>query len=534
MKNLTVHKNYSQISENYQLKLPINLDVVIPEDDSVRLLSLITEELDYTKLYEAYSSQGRNPVVEPKILFKIVIYAYMNGIWASRQIEDICKRDINFMWLLEGNRVPDHNTISRFTNERLEPVLDDLFNQLICKLNEMEELNFQNVFIDGTKIEANANKYTFVWKKSVSKNEFKLAEKIKVLIEEVNKKFNCNFQITNDAPKIQLLNEILGFLMNLKITLNIEFVHGKGKRKTEIQKLVETTTNYIERQEKYNLYNSIFDGRNSFSKTDTDATFMHMKEDPMKNGQLKPGYNVQIAVESEYIVGVDISSERSDQLTFIPFMEKLGESLPAKYKNVIADSGYESEENYRYLEENNQVSYIKPQNYEISKTRKFKKNIGKKENMIYDSQNDLYICHNNNNLNFTKTTTRKSKSGYVSQVKIYECESCDDCPFKSKCTKAKGNKKLYVSPVFMEKRLQSLSNINSEFGILARMNRSIQVEGAFGVIKGNHKFRRFLTRGKENVKVEFTLVAFAYNLNKLHNKIQHDRLGVSFYTKAIA
>ena len=534
MQNFTLYKNYSQISENYQLKLPIDLDVLIPEDDSVRLLSLMMEELDYKKLYEAYSQNGRNPAVPPKILFKILIYAYMNDIWSSRKIELACKRDVNFMWLLEGFKAPDHNTIARFRTGRLEPILDDLFNQFIVKLYKNNELELKNLFIDGTKIEANANKYTFVWKKTVSKNEIKLGEAIKLFIKSINDKFNKNFSIVENTLKCKLLNEILEFLNSIKLSSNIEFVYGKGKRKTELQKLIEEANKYLERQSKYDLYNSIFNGRNSFSKTDIDATFMHMKDDHMKNAQLKPGYNIQIGVEGEYIVGVDISSERSDQLTFIPFLDKLGESLPAKYENIIADAGYESEENYVYLEENNQKSFIKPQNYENTKSKKFKNNIGKRENMIYNKIADTYTCANNKELKFIATTTRKSKSGYISKAKIYECENCNDCPIKSKCTKAKGNKRIQVSPVFITKRKQSQDNITSEFGILARMNRSIQVEGAFGVIKENHNFRRFLTRGKKNVKVEFLLLALAYNLNKLHHKIQQNRLGVSFYTKAIA
>ena len=131
MRIQTVHKNYAQLLENYQLRLPIDLEIFIPDDDSVRLLSLMMEELDYKKLYEAYSPNGRNPAVPPKILFKILVYAYMNDIWSSRKIEIACKRDINFMWLLQGFKAPDHNTIARFRTGRLEPILDDLFNQFI-------------------------------------------------------------------------------------------------------------------------------------------------------------------------------------------------------------------------------------------------------------------------------------------------------------------------------------------------------------------------------------------------------------------
>lgn len=131
MKKTTINKNYAQISEDYQLILPIDLEVLIPKDDSVRLLSLITEDLDYTKLNEAYSPIGRNPVVPPKILFKILVYAYMNDIWTSKHIDTACKRDINFKYLLQGYKSPDHNTISIFRTERLGPIVDDLFYQFI-------------------------------------------------------------------------------------------------------------------------------------------------------------------------------------------------------------------------------------------------------------------------------------------------------------------------------------------------------------------------------------------------------------------
>jgi transposase len=256
---------------------------------------------------------------------------------------------------------------------------------------------------------------------------------------------------------------------------------------------------------------------------------MHMKEDHMRNSQLKPGYNMQIAVEGEYIVGLDISSERSDQLTFIPFLEKLNENLPQKITNIVADAGYESEENYVYLEENNQNAFIKPQTYEVTKKRTFKKDISKRENMAYDEKEDEYTCHDNRKLKVTVKKTRKSKSGYEADVTVYECENCDGCQYKLKCTKAKGNKRLEVSKKFVERRLTSYKNITTLKGIMLRTNRSIQVEGAFGVIKEDHGFRRFLTRGKKNVKIEFTLLCFGYNVNKLHNKIQQDRCGVSLH-----
>ncbi len=428
----------------------------------MRLLYEVTEGLNYKKLYRSYSILGRNSAIDPKTLFRIVVYGYMERIFSSRELEKACIRDVNFRWLLQGQKASSHNTIVRFKSSRMKYCLEDLFNQLVLKLNEKDEIKL------------------------------------------------------------------------LKEKTNLEFVYGKGKRKSKLQKYAEGLEDFIEKQSKYDNYNEIFNGRNSFSKTDKDATFMHMKEDHMKNGQLKPGYNIQIGVEGEYIVGVDVSSERSDQLTLIPFLDKLKSNLSTQYKSVTADAGYESEENYLYLENNNYEAYIKPQNYEKSKTKKFKKNIGNKENMTYLKDEDCYICANSQRLTVKSVTTKKSKSGYKSEITIYESESCEGCKYKSSCTKAKGNKKITTSKKFAHLREKSLENIKTDKGILLRKNRSIQVEGAFGVIKQDYGFRRFLMRGTKNVITKFLLIAFGYNINKLHRKTLEKRNGQLLHLKNIA
>lgn len=521
-------------TKQIQLILPINTKVILPKNDPVILLNNILDSLNYHELNSMYSHLGRKPVTSPRTLFKILVYAYMNHIYSSRKIERAFKRDIAFMWLLNGEKAPDNNTICRFRSSRVGPVLENLFNQLVAKLGEMKEIQYKNIYIDGTKLEANTNKYTFVWKKSINKFEVKLLEKAHEIVNQINKEFFTTFELDSEKLEIAKLQEIISFLEVTKIERNIEFVYGKGKRKTILQRLTEQILECLDRQSKYDDYNSIFDGRNSFSKTDKDATFMRMKDDHMRNSQLKPGYNVQIGVEGEYIVGVDITSERSDQLTLIPFLDKLNENLPKKYENIVADAGYESEENYEYLRENQQTAYIKPNTYETMKKRNFKKKIGKKENMKYIEETDEYICANNRNLGFMYNTKRKSKSGYISKIKVYECESCEGCEMKSKCTRAKGNRQIHVSPVFDERRKASLKNITSKNGIILRMNRSIQVEGTFGVLKQDYGFRKFLTRGKANVKIEFLLLSLGYNINKLHNKKLQNRCGVTLHEKLIA
>lgn len=523
-KKITQQKNYTQFGQYYQLVMPLNIETIIPEDDSVRLLSHILEGLNYEKLYRAYSSNGRKPAIEPRILFKVVTYANMNNIYSSRKIETACKRDINYMWLLQGELAPDYSTICRFRKHYLPEAIDDLFCQLVKYLNKIEEVKFDNLFIDGTKIEANANRYTFVWKKSVNKNETKMFEKITACNGELNQTYNTNFSILREST-VADIQKILEYLKEKQKASGEEFVYGIGKRKSQLQKFTEKFQEYKERQEQYDMHNQLFEDRNSYSKTDKDATFMHMKDDHMRNSQLKPAYNVQIGVESEYVVGVGIFQDRSDSTTLIPFLNDMKEKYDNQFKNIIADSGYESEENYLYLDENEQEYYIKPQSYEQWKKRSFKKDISKRENMFYDIQKDEYTCHNGKKLKFIGTTNRTSASGYRSELSIYECEDCNSCSYKEKCTKAKGNRRMQVSKTFIQKREKSYENITTEKGVLLRVNRSIQVEGAFGVLKNDYNFNRFLTRGKTGVKTEFFLLCFGYNVNKLHAKIQKERCG---------
>jgi transposase len=521
---ITQHKNYTEFSGYYQLVLPLNTEMLIPNDDSVRLLSQKLEGLNYEKLYRAYSSTGRKPAVKPRVLFKILTYAYMNNIYSSRKIETACKRDINFMWLLEGQPSPDHSTIARFRKDYLADAVEDLFYQMVQHLHSLGEVKFENLFVDGTKIEARANRYTFVWKKTVNKNEARMFEKIKTCIDELNLTYMADFAISKESIATNL-GEVLVYLEEKRKEDNVEFIHGIGKRKSQLQKYIENIQEFKERQEKYDINNQLFEGRNSYSKTDPDATFMHMKDDHMRNAQLKPAYNVQIGVESEYVTGVGIFQDRNDIATLIPFLKDMKSNIGSCYENIIADSGYESEENYLYLEENKKKCYIKPQTYEIWKKKSFKNDISKRENMEYDSEKDEYTCHNGKKLRPVGNTHRTSATGYHSEINIYECEDCSNCSCKEKCTKAQGNRRMQVSKTFVEKRKISYENIMTEKGILLRVNRSIQVEGAFGVLKNDYNFNRFLTRGKNSVKTEFILLCLGYDINKLHAKIQNGRCG---------
>jgi transposase len=528
--NLTL-KNYTTFGNVYQLKLPLNIECIIPNNDSVRLLGQIVEEMDLTEIYQSYS-RFRNKQATPKQMLKILLYAYMNRFYSSRKIETVCKRDINFMYLLEGAHPPDHATIARFRSLHFAPVAKNILAQMTHILADNAEISFKNIFIDGTKLEAAANKYTFVWKKAVTKNQQKLMDKIPTLFQEVEELFGIKL-VYGNLIKQHHLKKLWKKLKKLQTEEGITFVHGIGKRKSLLQKNMERLGEYISRLKKYNQYLHIAGNRNSFSKTDHDATFMRMKEDAMKNGQLKPAYNVQFGVDSEYVVWITAGPQPTDTTTLIPFLEELQQKVGHVYPNVVADSGYESEENYLYLESKFQTAYIKPSNYEQSKTRKYKTDIGRRENMIYDAVSDSYLCSNHKKIIKTGTRKTKSKTGYISEKTCYACEECNGCSLKTKCIKGNNSKvpleerskHFEVSKTFQQKREETQKRITTEEGKILRMNRSIQSEGAFGEVKADMDFRRFLCRGKQNILAESILLGLAHNVNKLHNKIQGGRCG---------
>ena len=527
LNNLT-HKDYTIRGDFYQLKLPLNIEYMIPNDDSVRLLGQIVEEMDLTELYKTYS-RIRKKQATPTQMLKVMLYAYMNNFYTTRKIESACKRDINFMYLLEGSPAPDYTTIARFRSLHFAPVSENLMAQFTEILAECGELSMKNLFVDGTKIEASSNKYTFVWKGSVTKNQRKLMDKIPAFFKKAEEDYGFKI-VYGDKIKMYHLKKLRRKLCKIKKDENIEFVYGIEKRKSPLQKTLEQLDEYISRLKKYNKHLHTMGERNSFSKTDPDATFMRMKEDAMKNGQLKPGYNIQFGVDAEYIVWISAGHQPTDTTTLIPFLNSIKSHLRYTYKNIVADSGYESEENYVYLDENNQRAFIKPSNYEISRTRKYKADISIKENMIYDKEKDIYICSNGKRLVVTGIKFSKSKTGYISKKTCYTCEDCSECTFKSKCIKGNSKKpleertkRLEVSKLFQQKREEALERILSEEGIELRINRSIQVEGVIGEIKQDMGFRRFLCRGKKNILAECILLALAHNVNKLHNKIQSQR-----------
>jgi len=496
--------------KNQQLELALGVTYQIPEDEPVRLLWEVLEGMDFT----AYET--KNTTWSTQELFAIWTFGMMTGAFSSRKLEEACRNDIRYMWLLGDKRAPDHSSLSRFRQKQLPEILPQVFPALMAYLSGLGETDYETVYIDGTKLEANANRYRFVWRKSVEKHLAKLKEKAAGL---------CGGDVT-----IKKLEAQVQQLRSDMARHGIAMVSGTGHRKHELQRQLEERENLVSKWQEYEMHLAIMGpSRNSYAKTDTDATFMRMKDDHMRNGQLKPAYNVQLAVNSEYIVGYGVFSNRTDSATLKPMLQTMEQQHGRKYESVTADAGYESLENYTYLDECEQMSFIKPASYEQSKK---KSNwVGHMQNMTYDPVADSFTCQNNKRLTLAYKGRQKSSTGFESEYSMYQCTECMGCPLRQRCSKAeqKHTKQMRVCWEFVHKRQASLENITSEKGTLFRVNRSIQNEGAFGVLKQDWGFRRFLTCGNENILAQVGLLAFAFNVKKLHAKQRSNRTGTQYF-----
>lgn len=480
-----------------QLSFPVLIENLISPDSTAITFEETFSKLDLSKFFKInnYEIRGRKSYNKINML-KLILFNYMEKRYSLREIEKSTKNNIEVMWLTNRMQVT-HQTIKNFMDKYLKNNIQEIFIQLIKVIKDNENIEENIIYIDGTKIESRSNKYKFVWRGSIEKyrnNLFKKVTKLIEILKEQYQNYGIDFS-TFKTYKIEYINSILKFI-NFEIEKkNIVFVYGKGKRKTALQRHYENIMAYIKKLNEYNEKLEIMgNDRNSFSKTDHSATFMRLKEDHMLNGQLKPAYNVQIGVSNEYIMNILITSDRSDYNTFIPFLEKFKKIYNFYPKYPVADAGYGGLKNYRFLKENN-MELVQKYNM-FSKDTKDKKRYSDPNFNFNLKEYGLDLI---NSKNETLKFKYKSKYGDTYYIK-------PDGKLK------KYNKEL----VFYQK--EAIKNLNSEIGIELRIQRSIQVEGAFGVLKDAFRFRRFKRFGQKNVEMEFYLLAIGYNLLKIHNK----------------
>ena len=517
MNNINTETYYSPKQGRFPVFIADSLNIC----DPVLAFDKIMEEIGIEQYLkpEAYKAAGR-PGYSRVNMLKTILFGFMDSGYASlRELEDRCKVNIRYMYLMDYER-PSYRAFGYFINNELRENIEDIFKAVMTYIQKTEHVDMQHMYIDGSKFEANANKYTWVWKKSTEKSRYKLFDRITALLEEINEtlKYAGLHMETNTEYAPEYLEELTG---RYEIVAGIDptkFAHGRGHHKSMEQRYYEKLTEYTaklkEHVEKIRICGS---DRNSYSKTDHDATFMRMKQDYMGNDQLLPAYNIQLGIADEYIVVADVMQYRSDMDCFIPLMEKFHKMYGFYPKYPVADAGYGSFNNYIYCQEHGMEKYMKfPMYKKETGDEKYRTDPFRAVNFKTDSDGDL-ICPNNKKFRFAYRKAVKGNQ-YGRQEEVYVCEDCSDCPHAGKCKKTDKNRTIRLNQELTAMHQEVLDNLESIHGALLRMNRSIQAEGTFGILKYDRWYKRIVRRGLDSVRLELLMVSIGHNLYKFYNK----------------
>lgn len=456
----------------------------------------------------------------PVNMLKTVLFGFMSqGYMSLRELEDNCKVNIRFMYLMDNER-PSYRTFSYFINDVLGESIEDIFNDINKQIFTQENVDLNHLYIDGSKFEANANKYSWVWKKATEKSRYRLFEKITALFHEINAELEwAGLKIETNAEYVpEQLHETAEKYAKVWNLDTSDFVYGKGHRKTCQQRHYEKILEYTSKLEEYiEKVNICGPERNSYAKTDHSATFMRIKTDYMGNDQLLPAYNVQVGVADEYIAVIDVNQYRSDMDCFVPLMEQFKKTYGFYPKYPTADAGYGSYNNYIYCEQHGMEKYMKfPMFKKETEDKKYHSNPFRAVNFEIDSDGNM-ICPNGKKFIFSY---RKAVRGndYGRQEEIYVCEDCSKCPYASQCKKTDKNRTIRINQELTSMHQEVIDNLQCIHGALLRMNRSIQAEGTFGIMKNDRNYKRIVRRGIDSVRLEIYLVSIGQNLYKYHNK----------------
>lgn len=502
---------FKALPSNSPSLFPENIFDRIPCNHPVRLVDQVVDQLDLDHIIKQYKGGGTTSF-HPRMLIKVLFYAYLSNIYSCRKIERALQENIYFMWL-SGNSTPDYRTINYFRGKRLKGQIQELFAGIVRLLHELEYVSLKVQYVDGTKIESAAGRYTFVWKKSIEKNKVKLAASIASVLRDID------MQIGQDQSSLGN-QEVSKAIDSTQLKEKIKAINAKlrGCNKSTDKQLKKLEEDYLPRLEKYEEQLEILGDRNSYSKTDTDAVFMRMKEDHMKNGQLKPAYNTQISTEDQFITHYSIHQTTADTTTLPEHLEGFESHYGKQSETLVADAGYGSEQNYELMEGKDITAFVKYNYFHMEQKRRHKQDPFSVQNMYYNDQQDFYICPAGQKLSFVGHATRTSANGYLSQVSYYQAKRCEGCPMRGQCHKAKGNRLIEVNHRLNQLKAKARERLLAEEGLYHRSKRPVEVEAVFGQMKSNNKFTRFSMKGLAKVAVEFGLMAIAHNLRKWAKK----------------
>ena len=510
---------FRHYNQNQLVLFPHTFDDLIAADHPVRIVNDILDKINLSSLIGAYRKEG-NPSYHPVMMLKVMVFAYMENIYSSRKIEKAMRENILFMWL-SNMSIADHNTIARFRSQKLQSAFKDIFSQVVMLLAEEGLITLKQVYTDGTKIEAQANRYTFVWGKAIKTNKEKMLKQLEELWTYAQSVASDEDK-DPEPPKFKEISKE-------KIQQTVESINQKLKGSKTIDKKRGTKAkaklNYIKNNfeknlEKYNQQEEILKGRGSYSKTDEDATFMRMKEDHMKNGQLKPAYNAQISTENQFILNYTLHQTTNDITTLASHLENfkalIGEEKFSEIESLTTDAGYGSEENYELLEHHEIEAFVKYNTFDKEQDENYQKKYKtfSKEHLHYNQEQDFYVCPMGQRMEKTYESVKVTKTGFKQTLSHYQAKNCGGCPMRSLCHNSKNNRIIERNHNLERHKALARKRLQSEEGIKKRKKRCYDVDPVFAHLKHNHQFKRFMLKSMKKVEIEFGLHALAHNLRK--------------------
>ena len=498
---------FKHCATNEQMLLPPNMEDLIPPHHLVRVVNAVIDKMHIERLLERHYKGGGTSAYVPTMMVKVITYAYCSKVYASRQIAKALRQDVSFMWLAGMNR-PDFHTINNFRSSTLKAVIDEVFTAMVTYLSAHNYIDLRHYFVDGTKIAADANRHTPVWRKNTKRHKERLQQHIKehldyidTLSENENKEYG-----DRDLEELGDHTSITSASINEQAEKLRKRIEERSQPPRARQALKKLTTTMLPKLRHYEQQEALLAGRNSYSRTDPDATFFRTQ-----TGELLPMYNVMMGTQNQFVVHYSIHQKASETDQFISHLEQAATRFGHYPQNVVGDAAYGSEDNYRFLETNTIGNYLKYNTFH----RKQKPKRFAKEQFVYDATSDTYQCPDGRSLTLDRITPSKTPAGTPTQLRIYASADCTGCPLRTQCIRGEGPRTLTVNPQWEVYREQARINLESDTGIRLRIQRSTDVEPTFGDIKGNGGYRRFRLRGKEKVAIEFGLLSISHNIKKI-------------------
>jgi len=506
-------------SQGQGLVLPPYLDELIEEHHLVRVVNSVVDGLDMKLLSKPFKAsthqQGGSPPYHPGMMLKVIVYSYANGIRSCRKIAKQLRENVHYMWL-SGMQQPDFRTINRYRSDYFKDILEDIFSSVIRLLLDNKLVEYKTIFVDGTKISADANKHKIIWSKNTQRYKDQIKERTRDLFKEIDalNKAEDKHYGSLDLPECGEQNDLSSKdLHKVADSLSQTLSGDDNKHRNASDKQLRRASRQLQKEEtklaKYEEQEKTLGDRHSYSKTDPDATAMRMKND-----ELRPGYNVQVMSENGFIVGGSVSQNANDGSSFIPLIEEMNHAGLPQPEGVVADAGYGFEEVYEYLEDRHIDAYVQYPSSHAEKSGESKYRFHY-SHFVYNEGDDVFICPLGQKLNFVEEREARNKSGYVLRLRVYQCFACGDCPYKEACTKSSEGRTLTVNMNLRRHQQKARDNLEGSYGESLRKRRGYEIETVFGEWKHNLKFRRFQLRGLDKVRTELFLHSLAYNMRKI-------------------